>query len=214
MKENSKKLSGGATFFERSYDWYLSTSWWPRPRAVGRQSGRGRNGPAAATVRWSWWPWAVGLAVASTSADGRGPSLFSSTGRRTGRGSSFSTATSPTRFGPAGRKGIFFVPEVRKGFLFDPRVKTVKSGRKLMTGKGSLWTLRDKIVISYRDHKTEMFFVPRATPEVQNTSRFMVECTNVTFYSDGFIMTRACKRWNLAGRSWPEKGLYEPWGIK
>ena len=43
-----------------------------------------------------------------------------------------------TRFGPAGRKGIFFVPEVRKGFLFDPRVKTVKSGRKLMTGKGSL----------------------------------------------------------------------------
>ena len=43
-----------------------------------------------------------------------------------------------TRFGPAGRKGIFFILEVRKGFLFDPRVKTVKSGRKLMTEKGSL----------------------------------------------------------------------------
>ena len=46
------------------------------------------------------------------------------------------------------------------------------------------------IVISYRDLKTEMFFVPRAQPEVRNTSRFMVECTNVTFYSDGFIKTR------------------------
>ena len=44
-----------------------------------------------------------------------------------------------------------------------------------------------RIVISYRDHKTEMFFVPRAKPEVRNTSRFMVECTNVTFYSDGFV---------------------------
>ena len=49
---------------------------------------------------------------------------------------------------------------------------------------------RNLIVISYRDHKTEMFFVPRAQPEVRNTSRFMVECTNVTFYSDGFIKTR------------------------
>ena len=35
-----------------------------------------------------------------------------------------------------------------------------------------------------------MFFVPRAQPEVRNTTRFMVECTNVTFYSDGFIKTR------------------------
>ena len=35
-----------------------------------------------------------------------------------------------------------------------------------------------------------MFFVPRAQPEVRNTSRFMVECTNVTFYSDGLIKTR------------------------
>ena len=46
------------------------------------------------------------------------------------------------------------------------------------------------IVISYRDLKTEIFFVPRAQPEVRNTSRFMVECTNVTFYSDGFIKIR------------------------
>lgn len=49
---------------------------------------------------------------------------------------------------------------------------------------------RRELVISYRDHKTEMFFLPRAKPEVRNTSRFMVECTNVTFYSDGFIKTR------------------------
>ena len=46
------------------------------------------------------------------------------------------------------------------------------------------------IVISYRDHKTETFFVPRAQPEVRNTSRFMVKCTNVTFYLEGFRMTR------------------------
>ena len=35
------------------------------------------------------------------------------------------------------------------------------------------------IVISCRGHKTKMFFVPRAKPEVRNISRFMVECVNV-----------------------------------
>ena len=33
---------------------------------------------------------------------------------------------------------------VRKGIFFVPGVKTAKFDRKLMTGKGPLWTLRDK----------------------------------------------------------------------
>ena len=59
----------------------------------------------------------------------------------------------------------------------------------------------------------DVFRTPRAKPEVRNTSTFMVECTNVTFYSDGFIKTRfgpPWKRWNLAGSSWSEKVLYPP----
>ena len=50
-----------------------------------------------------------------------------------------------------------------------------------------------------------MFFVPRAQPEVRNTSRFMVECTNVTFYSDGLIKTR----FGPAGRRRCEKDSRE-----
>ena len=48
---------------------------------------------------------------------------------------------------------------VRKRFPFVPRVKTAKFDRKLMTGKGPLWTLRDTIVISTRDRKIGHFFM-------------------------------------------------------
>ena len=80
--------------------------------------------------------------------------------------------------------GIFrnLESEIRNPILIFRKSDTIRSG--LMGENGPT------ILQPLRDHKTEMFFVPRAKPEVRNTSRFMVECTNVTFYSDGFIKTR------------------------